>query len=104
MEDTLVVSATVTNVGNRAGAEVVQLYVRDLVGSVTRPVRELKGFQKISLQPGEQRTVCFEIPVCELGFTGLEMRYVVEPGDFKVWLGPDSANGLEGEFTIKPAS
>jgi beta-glucosidase len=104
LEDTLEVSATVTNAGQQAGAEVVQLYVRDLVGSVTRPVRELKGFQKISLQPGEQRTVTFEVPVCELGFTGLEMRYVVEPGKFKVWLGPDSDNGLEGEFTIKPAS
>jgi beta-glucosidase len=104
LEDTLVVSATVTNAGKRAGAEVVQLYVRDLVGSVTRPVRELKGFQKISLQPGEQRTICFEVPVCELGFTGLDMRYVVEPGDFKLWLGPDSTSGLEGKFTIKPAS
>jgi beta-glucosidase len=101
MDDTLVVSATVTNNGERPGAEVVQLYVRDLVGSVTRPVRELKGFQKINLQPGESRTVQFEIPVSDLGFTGLDMRYVVEPGDFKVWIGPDSISGLEGEFTLK---
>lgn len=82
----------------------VQLYVRDLAGSVTRPVRELKGFQKISLQPGEQRTVCFEVPVCKLGFTGLDMGYSVEPSEFKLWLGPDSTSGLEGEFAIKPAS
>lgn len=103
MSDTLVVSATVTNNGDRSGAEVVQLYVRDLVGSVTRPVKELKGFQKITLQPGEQCPVHFEIPVYELGFTGCDMRYTVEPGDFKLWLGPDSTRGLEGAFTIKTA-
>ena len=101
MSDTLVVSATVTNTGDRSGAEVVQLYARDLVGTVTRPVKELKGFQKISLQPGEQVTVYFEIPVCELGFTGRNMDYTVEPGDFKVWIGPDSTWGLEGVFTVK---
>jgi beta-glucosidase len=101
-DDTLVVSAVVTNSGERAGAEVVQLYVRDLVGSLTRPVKELKGFQKITLQPGERQTVCFEIPVYELGFTGLDMDYTVEPGDFKVWVGPDSARGLEGNFTVLP--
>ena len=99
--DTLVVSATLTNNGDRPGAEVVQLYVRDLVATITRPVKELKGFQKISLQPGEQCRVCFEIPVCELGFTGQDMRYIVEPGDFKVWVGPDSTQGLEGSFTVK---
>ncbi|MCA9973565.1 MAG: glycoside hydrolase family 3 C-terminal domain-containing protein, partial [Anaerolineales bacterium] len=101
-DDTLVVSATLTNAGRRAGAEVVQLYVRDLVGSVTRPVRELKGFQKITLQPGEQRTVRFEVPVCNLGFTGRDLRYTVEPGDFRLWLGPDSTGGLEGAFTVHP--
>ena len=90
-----------TNNGDRSGAEVVQLYVRDLVGTVTRPARELKGFQKITLQPGEQRTVRFAIPACELGFTGRDMRYVVESGDFKVWLGPNSTEGLEGTFVIK---
>jgi beta-glucosidase len=74
--------------------------VRDLVASVTRPVKELKGFEKISLQPGERRMVRFEVPVRELGFTGREMQYVVEPGDFKVWVGPDSAGGLEGVFRV----
>lgn len=101
--DTLVVSATLTNCGELAGAEVVQLYVRDLVGSVTRPVKELKGFQKISLKPGETSTVRFEVPVCELGFTGRDMQYVVEPGAFKVWIGPDSSSGLEGDFTVTSA-
>jgi beta-glucosidase len=100
LDGTLIVSAMVTNNGDRAGAEVVQLYVRDLVGSVTRPVKELKGFQKISLQPGEAREVRFEVPVRELGFTGRNMGYTVEPGAFKVWVGPDSTGGLEGEFTV----
>jgi beta-glucosidase len=103
LDGTLVVSATLTNSGDRPGAETVQLYVRDLVGSVTRPVRELKGFQKIHLNPGEQRTVRFELPVCQLGFTGLDMKYTVEPGDFKVWVGPNAITGLEGTFTVEAA-
>jgi beta-glucosidase len=100
LEDTLIVTATIANTGERAGDEIVQLYVRDLVGSITRPVKELKGFQKISLQPGEARTIRFEIPVSELGFTGRDLRYTVEPGDFKVWIGPDSTSGQEGEFLV----
>ena len=100
MDDTLVASATVANKGERPGAEVVQLYVLDLVGSVTRPVKELKGFQKITLQPGEQRPVRFEVPVRALGFTGRNMQYVVEPGDFKLWIGTDSTGGLEGTFKV----
>jgi beta-glucosidase len=101
VNDTLIVTATVTNHGDRAGKEVVQLYVRDLVGSVTRPVRELKGFQKIELDTGERREVRFEIPVSELGFTGQNMRYVIEPGEFKVWVGPNAVEGLEGSFSIR---
>jgi beta-glucosidase len=77
---------------------VVQLYVRDRVGSVTRPVKELKGFQRITLRPGEERTVRFDVPAGELGFIGMDMRYAVEPGAFKVWVGPDSTTGLEGHF------
>ena len=99
-DDTLRVSVTITNSGDRAGAEVVQLYVRDLVACVTRPVRELKGFQKIWLQPGEQRTVSFEVPVRDLGFSGLDMQYTVEPGDFKLWVGPNAVDGLEGAFRV----
>jgi beta-glucosidase len=100
LDDTLVITATITNTGERAGDEVVQLHVRDLVGSVTRPVKELKGFQRISLEPGEERPVRFEVPVRELGFIGLNMGYTVEPGAFKLWLGPDSTSGLEGDFEI----
>jgi beta-glucosidase len=96
----LVVSATVTNTGERAGDEIVQLYVQDLVGEVTRPVRELKGFQRISLAPGESRRVTFEVPVAELAFHGLAMNYIVEPGDFKVWISPHAYAGLEGAFKV----
>ena len=98
---TLAVSAIIKNTGRRAGAETVQLYVRDLVASVTRPVRELKGFIRVTLQPGEEHKVRFELPVSELGFVGPGMRIVTEPGNFKVWIGPDSARGLEGDFEVK---
>ncbi len=98
---TLIVSATVANTGKRDGSEIVQCYVRDLFGSVTRPVKELKAFQKLSLMAGESRRVRFEIPASKLAFWGPEMRQAVEPGDFKVWVGPDSSSGLEGTFKIE---
>jgi beta-glucosidase len=101
LDDTVIVAATVSNTGSWAGDEIVQLYVRDLVGSVTRPVKELKGFRRVSLEPGEGKTVRFEVPVAELGFWGLDMQYVVEPGAFKVWVGPNAEGGLEGEFRIR---
>ena len=101
IDETLVVTAVIKNTGERAGAEVVQLYVRDLVSSVTRPVKELKGFQRTTLEPGEERTVRFEVPLRDLGFTGLDMRYTVEPGAFKLWVGPSSTEGLEGEFEVR---
>ena len=100
VEDTLVVTAVVSNTGDRAGEEIVQFYVRDLVGSVTRPVKELKGFQRQPLEPGEQKMVRFEVPVSELGFHGPTMEYIVEPGSFRVWIGPNSADGVEGSFEV----
>lgn len=100
LDGVLTVTATVTNTGDRAGEEIVQLYVRDLVGSVTRPVKELKGFQRLSLEPGETKVVRFEVPVQQLGFHGLAMDYVVEPGEFRVWVGPNAAEGLEGTFRV----
>lgn len=96
----LVVSVTLTNTGERAGDEIVQLYVQDLMGSVTRPVKELKGFRRVSLTPGQRAYVRFEIPVSQLGFHGLDMEYRVEPGDFNVWIGPNSVEGLKGTFKI----
>ncbi len=101
-DDTLVVSAAIKNTGARAGVEVTQLYVRDLVGSVTRPVKERKGFQRVALQAGEEQVIRFEVPARELGFHGLDMRYVVERGAFQVWIGPSAIDrGLEGHFEIR---
>jgi beta-glucosidase len=100
MDGTLMVSATIKNAGERAGTEIVQLYIRDLVATVTRPVKELKGFTRVALQPGEERRVRFEVAAKDLSFHGLDLQYLVEPGDFKVWIGPDSDRGLEGEFVI----
>jgi len=101
LKDEVVVTAVLTNNGRRAGTEIVQLYVRDLVAEVTRPVRELKGFQRITLQPGESQTVRFAVPVQELGFHGLDMQYKVEPGQFHAWIGPNAAEGVMGAFEVR---
>ncbi len=87
---TITASATITNTGQRAGEEVVQLYVRDLVGSVTRPVQELKGFEKIALAPGESRTVRFTITPADLAFTRADMSHGWEPGEYRLWIAPSS--------------
>jgi len=95
------VSVEVTNSGNYDGAEVVQLYIRDMVGSVTRPVKELKGFQKIFLKKGETRTVEFMLTEKDLRFYNSDLKLVSEPGDFKVFVGTNSTNTLEAGFTLK---
>lgn len=97
----LQVSVTVKNSGKVAGEEVVQLYIRDLVGSITRPVKELKGFEKISLNAGESKVVSFTIGEKELAFWGAENKLKAEPGDFKLWVGTNSAQGLESAFKLK---
>lgn len=84
------VSVDVTNAGRRQGTEVMQMYIRDCVSSVTRPVKELKGFQKISLQPGETKTVKLEITPDSLAFWDVKMKYTVEPGDFEIMVGNSS--------------
>jgi beta-glucosidase len=89
------VSVEVTNTGKRTGDEVVQLYTRDVAASVTRPVRELKGFQRVTLRPGEKRLVEFTLTPALLGFYNREMRFVVEPGEFKVMVGTSSADERE---------
>lgn len=101
--DTLEVSVRVANTGKRAGQEVVQLYVRDPVASRSRPVRELKAFEKIALQPGESRTVTLRVPVRDLGFHLDDGTYVVEPGRFQVWVGGSSLADLEGGFEVTNA-
>jgi beta-glucosidase len=97
---TFTVSADVRNAGQRAGDEIVQLYVRDLVASVSRPVKELKGFRRITLGVGEKQHVEFTITKNDLRFWG-DSGWTVEPGTFKVWIGPSSAEGLEGSFELK---
>ena len=98
--DKITVSATIKNTGNLEAEEVVQLYIRDLVGDRTRPVKELKGFRRIRLQPGEEKPVAFELTTDDLSFYNQKMALVTEPGTFHVWIAPDSDNGLKGEFEV----
>ena len=97
----LTVSCDVTNTGTREGAEVVQLYIRDLVGKLVRPVRQLKGFEKITLAPGETRKVTFTLGADDLAYTDNNSQVVVEPGDFQVWVAPDAQSGEPAMFAIK---
>jgi beta-glucosidase len=90
--DSITVSVDVRNTGTRAGDEVVQLYIRDDVASMTRPVRELRGFQRVPLQPGQSRTASFTLRPGDLAFHDVHMRRVVEPGFFTVWVGASSAD------------
>src|SRR5215510_7461828 len=96
----LTVSAEVENTGRRAGDEVVQLYIRDVVASMTRPVKELKGFQRVTLQPGEKRRVEFVLGPEHLSFWNREMRYVIEPGEFRVMVGANSVDVIEASFAV----
>jgi len=99
--ETLTVSVDVINNGSRDGHEVVQLYIRDLFGSVTRPVKELKGFEKVLLKAGETKTVTFKLTNAELGFYGQGAKYVVESGDFKIFVGGNSVDLMEADFELK---
>ncbi len=98
--DTLKVSAELTNRGDIAADEVAQLYVRDLVGSVTRPVKELKGFKRYRVGPGETIMVEFELHTDDLAFHGRDMQLATEPGEFHLWIGGSSETGLRTEFRI----
>lgn len=99
-QDTLSISFTLKNTGKYDGTEVVQLYVQDKVGSVTRPVKELKRFQRVTLKVGESTQVSLSLPVSELAFWGYDMNYTVEPGDFTLWVGTNSAEGLTKDFSV----
>lgn len=101
MDGTLRCSVKVQNTGKRTGEEVVQLYIRDLTASCTRPVKELKRFDKIMLEPGKEREVEFQLPVGEMGFYNNACKYIVEPGEFRLSVGPSSAKGLETTFYVK---
>ena len=100
-EDQIAVSFTLANTGECRGTEVVQVYVRDLVGSLTRPVKELKGFERIELDPGENRMITLRIPVRELAFWGLDGTKKVETGEFQLWVAGDSASGEPLTFSVK---
>jgi beta-glucosidase len=102
--DEVVVETRVTNVGERAGDEVVQLYTRDPQASITRPERELKSFLRLTLEPGETRRITFRVPVAQLGFYDRDLMYVVEPGAIEVFLGRSSADTVSvGSVTVVPA-
>jgi len=100
MNESLEVSVEVTNSGDYDGKEVVQLYIRDLVGSITRPVKELKGFQKINLKKNETKTVIFKLSVEELKFYNYNLDFVAEPGAFEVFVGSNSDANLKSEFEL----
>ncbi|HVU26431.1 MAG TPA: glycoside hydrolase family 3 N-terminal domain-containing protein [Verrucomicrobiae bacterium] len=92
-KDSTQILVDVKNIGKRAGTETVQMYIRDLVSSVTRAIEELKGFQKIELQPGETKTVALDITPESLAFYDLKMKFVVEPGEFEIMVGNSSRDG-----------
>ncbi|OKS86952.1 beta-glucosidase BglX [Mucilaginibacter polytrichastri] len=97
----LTATVTITNTGKMAGQETVELYVRDMIGSVTRPLKELKGFQKVFLQPGESKTISFNIGTDDLKFYDINMKYTYEPGDFKLFIGTSSQDVKEADFKVE---
>ena len=94
------VSVSLSNTGNFDGSEVVQLYIRDLVGSVTRPIKELKGFQKINLKKGETKNVVFQISSEDLKFYNNDLKYAAETGDFEIFIGGNSDAELKQSFEL----
>ena len=97
----LMAKATIKNISNVDGYEVVQLYVRDLVGSIARPVKELKGFQKIFIKAGESKIVEFDLKAADLAFYGRDLVKKTESGDFEMWISKSSVEGLKGKFCVK---
>lgn len=97
----LTVSADVTNSGGYEADEVAQLYTRELVASVSRPVRELRGFRRVHLKPGEKKSLTFTLSTSDLAFYNERNQLATEPGKFHVWIAPDSTRGVEGEFAVK---
>jgi len=100
-DGTITASVIVTNTGNYDADEIVQMYIRDMVGSVSRPVKELKGFKRISLKKGESQTVTFDINAQLLKFYNYDLNYVCEPGNFQVMIGPNSTDVSIKDFELK---
>jgi beta-glucosidase len=102
-DGTISIKVDIENTGDRRGDEVVQLYVNDPVASITRPVKELKGFKRVSLEPSQKKTIDFELPVQTLGFYDNDMNFIVEPGAFKMMVGPSASDVLlEGQLEVVP--
>jgi beta-glucosidase len=97
----LTVTADVANRGTREGTEVVQLYTHKVSASVAQPVRLLKGFHRVRLKPGEKRAVSFSLSSADLAIYNDHLQFVAEPGPFKVWIAPDSMQGVSGDFTLR---
>jgi beta-glucosidase len=104
LDGTVTAEVTVTNTGKRPGREIVQLYVRDPVASMSRPVKQLKGIAKVDLAPGEAKRVAIALPVADLGFHDRDGHYVVEPGRFEVGMGGSSAVALDASFEAVAAT
>ncbi|MDG2078467.1 MAG: fibronectin type III-like domain-contianing protein [Pseudomonadales bacterium] len=100
-DDVVTVSVTVSNTGNRAGDEVVQLYIRDQFSRVTRPVKELKGFQRVTLKPDESEQLQFKITLDMLAYYNLDLEWQLEPGEFTVMLGGSSRDSELQSVTLK---
>lgn len=100
-DETLTVKATVTNTSEIDGEEIIQLYIQDKVGSIVRPVKELKGFQRILIKAGESKDAEFKINSKDLAFYGINKKIEAEAGEFNIWIGKNSKDGLKGEFTLK---
>lgn len=100
-KDTLTARVLVKNTGTQTGEEVVQLYVQDIVGSITRPVKELKRFQRIQLKPNEEREVIFQLTLEDLKYYNADLTYGIEPGAFHMWVGPHAAGGLKSRFSYE---
>jgi beta-glucosidase len=99
-KEKLKISVTVSNTGRYDGEEVVQLYIRDLVGSVTRPVRELKGFKRVKLKSGESTSVTLELDIESLKFYNADMKFEAEPGDFEIFVGGNPETLLKAKFEL----
>jgi beta-glucosidase len=99
--ESIQISAEVANVGEHAGTDIVQLYVQQMVGDVVRPVKELRGFKKISLNPGQKQTVTFKLNTADLAYHNQAMKLVTDPGKYKIWIGKNAAEGLQSSFEIK---
>jgi beta-glucosidase len=98
--DKIIATAEIKNTGDRDGEEIVQLYIRDLAGDVTRPVKELKGFKKLLVKKGETVTVTFSISTGDLLYYHKDMSYTYDPGDFELFIGPNSSEGMVTRFSI----